>query len=249
MIQIQPNYSERDQYAALANKEGLFFEVLELSLGKRSEEEREKIENWYKSSGKTTSVHGAFVDVNPVSGNPKIREASRQDCEESCRLARRLGAGNVVFHGSCFPFLRGSYMDNWAGLSAEYYTMLAEQYGVNIYIENSMDLDTTPLCELMKRVKDPRVKLCLDIGHANLSRMPVEAWFHDLGEWIGYIHLSDNKGDFDQHCALGDGTMDMERVFSRLAHLRSDIPMTLEVGGLEQIKKSLAALRQLGQAI
>lgn len=249
MIQIQPCFSDRKQYASLAQQEGLFFEVLELSIGNRNEELNKQIENWYKASGRTTSLHGAFVDINPVSSNLKIREASRRECQASCQLAKRLGAKNIIFHGSCFPFLRGEYMNAWADMSAQYYTELAEKYDLNLYIENSFDLDTKPMQELMKRITHPNVKICLDIGHANLSRMQLDEWFQDLGQWIGYLHLSDNPGDFDKHCALGEGTIDLDMLFSQLSYLDDDLPVTLEVGGIEEIRKSLKVLKKYGYVI
>lgn len=167
MLQIQPLFAERNQYASLAGQEGLFFEVLELSMGNRSEAEKQQMEAWYQTTGRTTSLHGAFIDNNPASANLEIRRISRQDCHESCITAKRIGAKNVVFHGSCFPFLRGYYLENWADLSAEFYTELAEQYDLNLFIENSQDLDTTPLRELMRRLRHPNIKVCLDIGHGD----------------------------------------------------------------------------------
>ena len=39
------------------------------------------------------SVHGAFIDVNPASGDLRFRELSRKRCRESCEIAAALGAG------------------------------------------------------------------------------------------------------------------------------------------------------------
>ena len=67
---------------------------------------------WYRELRRTTSVHGAFIDVNPASGDRRLRDLSRLRMFKSCTLAVWLGAGNVVFHSSCCTFLRGAYLDS-----------------------------------------------------------------------------------------------------------------------------------------
>ena len=201
---------------------------------------------WYKSSGRVNAIHGAFIDVNPASGDPAFRELSRRRCWESCVLAVALGAEQVVFHSSAFPFLRGGYLENWADLCAAFYMELVEEYsGLTLCIENSQDLDPEPLKALMKRAGNG-VGVCLDIGHANYSGTPLEAWFDVLGPSIACLHLSDNMGRFDDHLPLGDGVIDWalaNRLYQGLGH---QLPMTLEVGGLQGVEKSLAFLRRKG---
>ena len=200
-LQIQPGFASGDIWMSLAEEEHAFFEVLELSLAPYLEETEETrtCRQWYRESGRARSVHGAFADVNPASGDERFRELSRRRCIESCALAEQIGAGNVVFHSSCATFLRGTYMDQWAGLCADFYEELADRSGLNLWIENSQDIDAHPLRELMKRIRDPRIGICLDLGHANYSRMCMEEWFEILGDRIGYLHLSDNFGYYDDH--------------------------------------------------
>lgn len=241
MIQIQPEYKKGEEYLAFALSEGFSFEVLELSVFPVRSPEAFK---WYKKTGLVSSIHGAFIDMNPVSNDIAIAEASRKRYEESCKTAIALGAKNVVFHSTCFPFLRGVYLEKWADKSAEYHIGLAEKYGLGIYIENSFDVDPTPLLELMKSADDKRVRVCLDIGHANFSRVPVEKWFDELGEYTGYVHLSDNVGKFDEHIPLGTGNIDLAKVSKLCKGLGKDIPMTLEVGSLDCIKKSVEFMKE-----
>lgn len=246
LLQIQPQYALFEQWAALSQEEGLFYEVLEFySPPSISDVElHPTLEEWYRTSGRATSVHGAFIDVNPASGDPAFKELSRRRCRESCQLAKALGAEHVVLHGSCFPFLRGVYLDSWVAQCADFYTQLAEEYDLAIHIENSQDVDTTPLARLMQRIEDKRVSVCLDIGHANYSLAPIEQWFDDLGEYIRYLHLSDNLGHFDDHLPIGAGAIDWAKTDALWRKLQRPTPMTLEVGGIPGVKKSLAFLRE-----
>ena len=243
MIQIQPVYEHRAEYEVLAERRGLLFEALELSFDGVSEEKYK----WYKTCGKVRSLHGAFIDVNPASGDSGIAVLSEKRCEESCEKALACGAENVVFHSSCFPFLRGGYLDAWAAKSAECYTRLAERYpSLRLFIENSFDIDPVPIRTLMRRLRVPNVGVCLDIGHINYSRAGLDEWFDALGEYTGYLHLSDNAGVYDDHLALGCGTVDWKKADALCSALGKNIPVTLEVGGAENIVRSLAFMEENG---
>ena len=88
-----------------------------------------------------------------------------------------------------------------------------------------------------------RIGLCLDIGHANYSRTTIGQWFDQLGEWIRYLHLSDNLGGFDDHLPLGQGNIDWDLINRLWTALGKDVPLTLETGTLEATRESIAFLR------
>ena len=246
-FQLQPRFARRDVWDRIAQEEGLYFEVLELSGPPVLNENgrlRDYIE-WYQDRGRVKSLHGCFIDVNPASGDQEFARLSRRRYRESCALAAALGAENVVFHSTCEPFLRGAYLDIWAGKTAEFYAELAQEFsGLHLFMENSMDVDPGPIREVMRRAGNARIGVCLDIGHANYSRQPLEKWFDELGEWIGYMHLSDNNGLFDDHIPLGTGCVDVEKAHRLWLGLKRDIPITLEDDSPENLTESLAFLRK-----
>ena len=247
-LQIQPQFSHRREWETIASEEGLLYEALEFSAPAAPGEDvpQDEKKAWYRESGRAFSVHGAFMGIDPACGDGQLRVLSRKRCLESCRLAGELGARNVVFHSSCGSFLRGPYMDSWASQCAAWYEELAETCDLNIWIENSQDVDAGPIRELMKGISDPRIGVCLDLGHVNYSRMPMAQWFEELGAWIGYLHLSDNNGLFDDHLPLGDGSVDWEAADSFRRSLQRSVTMTLEVGGTEGVRKSVQYLKEHG---
>jgi len=150
--------------------------------------------DWYRQCGNVTAVHGAFIDVNPASGDPEFRALSRRRCEESCRLAAELGAAHVVLHSSCFPNLRGSYLNCWAAQCADFYSELASRYGIGIRVENSQDLDPAPLKALMRRIQGSDVSLCLDIGHVNAySKLAPLKWLKACAPYIYHYHIHNQQ--------------------------------------------------------
>lgn len=245
-LQLQPQGADLEQWVMLAGEESAAFEVMDpFSLsGIGDSEKRSQIAQQYRETGLAASLHGAFIDVNPVSGDPEFRKLSRQRCRESCEIASVLGADNLIFHGSAFPFLRGAYLENWAACSASFYEELVQMYPVRIYIENAQDLDPVPLRKLMEAVRSDRIGICLDIGHIHYSRVPVSRWFEELGQWVQYLHLSDNAGEFDDHLPIGQGCIDWGLVNQLWESLGRDIPITLETGDLKSTRESIRFLRQ-----
>lgn len=243
-MQIQPSFFNIDSFAPLYEKEGLFFEILELSFYFWDEEDFEKAVEWYRQSGRARSIHGYFIDINPASGAPGIADYSKKACHKSCEVANRVGADAVVFHSSCYPNLRGSYMNDWAKKSGRFFSELADRYGVNIFIENCADIDPDPIRCLLEEASNPKVRACLDTGHAVLTRTPLEKWFEVLGDRIGYVHLSDNMGQFDDHKPIGKGTIDWKLVDRYCRNLPPDTRATLEVGGIISIGRSIKYMKE-----
>ena len=243
--QVQPDYVAWDAWEKLAQDEKLLYEIMEPIPDVRLLRE-DGTRADYLHCGHVNALHGAFIDVNPASGDPEFKELSRKRCRQSCEFASLIGADHVVFHSSCFPFLRGGYLDSWSDQCAAFYAQLAEEYRLKICVENSMDVDPVPLRRLMEKTKSDSVCVCLDIGHAHYSRASLEEWFGQLGHWIGYMHLSDNKGSFDEHLTLGTGNVDWASADRLWQQLRGDIPMTLEVGSVDNVRASLTFLRKYG---
>ena len=242
---VQPTAADWERWSALITEENLEIEALEFSMPAllADQETAEREAARYRETGRVASVHGAFIDVNPASGDPQFRALSERRCRFSCALAKSLGAEWVTFHSSCFPFLRGGYLDRWAAVCADFYGALAEEYALTICIENSPDLDPGPMAALMRRC-GPGVRVCLDFGHANYSRAPLRQWFDAVGDWLYCFHLSDNKGQFDDHLPLGQGTVDWALADRLWRELDRDTPMTFEVGGVEGVRTSLAFLQE-----
>ena len=90
---------------------------------------------------------------------------------------------------------------------------------ITVMIENQFEQTSELMKMVVDTVNDKRLKICLDVGHANCnSNMSVYDWIKTLGARIGYMHLHNNHGkneklaNTDEHLGLTDGTIDMKRV-------------------------------------
>ena len=247
MIQVQPRFSEKEEWLDYAKKRTLRFEILEFSsvyLNELGGDEKQF--EWYRNSGLVDSIHGFFMDCYPLSPDNEIREVSRARCLKSCHQAKMTGAKNVVFHSTALPFVRGGLETLWGRDAAEYYEHLAEEQDLNIFIENFNDVDPVPLVRMMENVKGERLKVCLDVGHANYSKCGINEWISALGDHIGYLHISDNKGLWDDHMILGEGSVDLFAADEYYRKKNGNIPVTIEVHTLRELDASIAFLQREG---
>ena len=85
-----------------------------------------------------------------------------------------------------------------------------------ICIENVMDTEPQRLADAVAEVGDERLRLCLDVGHANLTPAPMDEWLDAFLPQLAHVHLHNNVGKTDEHRALFDGTLDMPSIFKVL---------------------------------
>ena len=86
--------------------------------------------------------------------------------------------------------------------------------GITIALENVMEPGPEMLVEIVRQVEDPRLGLCLDVGHANsrVSETPPLDWISPMAPYLRHVHLHNNDGDMDLHQSLGEGSVPMEAV-------------------------------------
>ena len=86
-----------------------------------------------------------------------------------------------------------------------------------LLLENVLDVRPEYIRDVCDGVNDPRLRICLDVGHANAySPVPVEEWISMLGGRIAHVHLHNNDGSRDAHAPLHAGSMDIPRILELL---------------------------------
>ena len=98
-------------------------------------------------------------------------------------------------------------------------------------VENLLEPEPQLLTAIMEAVHDPRLRICLDLGHANTcaSALPPEDWLRACAPYLSHVHLHNNQGDRDLHAALFDGVMDIAGLLSLLEALSPQATCTLEL--------------------
>ena len=177
------------------------------------------------------ALHGPFGDLCAGSYDPKIREVTRDRFEMACRFARELDSRDIILHHGYVPGT--SPPNNWLPRCSEFWKdfLKPKEPSLRFHVENMLEWDGGLLGDVMDAINDPRVDVCLDIGHAhcNSRETPIQ-WIERLRGRIGWVHLHDNHGEWDEHIALGRGTIPMQEVCMALLEHAPNAVWSLEAG-------------------
>lgn len=200
---------------------------------------------WEQMGRPELTVHGPFLDLNPMSFDRMVRDATRVRYEQAYFAARELGASKIVFHTGFLPAV--NFIEGWAERMIEFYQEFLEKKpeDLQILIENVLDPFPEPLKQVTEAVEHPAFGICFDMGHAHCySKVPCMEWMRVLETKIRHLHIHDNDGDRDSHLALGDGTLPV-KALAEWIRKHPEVTGTFECRSEADVRKSLELLKAL----
>lgn len=185
-------------------------------------------------------LHGPFNELFPCAIDPLARKVAAFRYRQALELAQRYQAEKVILHGGYNPRL---YFPCWyTEQSVLFWKQFLEENPGNyqICLENVLEEEPEMLLSIVRQVNDPRLSLCLDLGHVNAySPTPAESWIESWGNHLSHVHVHNNDGTADTHSALDCGTLNLEAILQSLTH----VTVTLE---LPQIGGAIGWLAEKG---
>jgi sugar phosphate isomerase/epimerase len=202
------------------------------------------------NAGLATTIHAAFMDLNPGALDATIREATRRRFQQIFRAAELLLPRVIVFHPGYDDLRYGDNRMAWLKNSIAFWREFvprARELGCIIAVENIFEKEPSTLRALLEAIDDPCFRHCFDVGHFHLfTTVGLEAWFGELGSFIAESHLHDNHGQADEHLPLGEGRIDFGRVFTLLKQYAPEAVWTIEAHSLERLER---ALKNIGKYV
>lgn len=183
-------------------------------------------------------MHGRLFNLCGRDVEDHIAAAHR-----SLRRAARLGVKWVVLHpGSARDVAADPDLLRWTReRNVEVFTEFlttAEEVGVGIAIENMIGGKGHPfgaavddLLWLVDKLDSPRVGICWDTGHAELSGIDQGRALRAVGDHLVALHIADNDGQGDRHWCPGRGIVNWAEVMDALRDIKYQGPFNLEVPG------------------
>lgn len=184
-------------------------------------------------------LHAPFNELFPAAIDPGARKLAMRRFNEASEAAASFGIRKMVVHSGYVPFV---YFKEWhRDRSVEFWEefMADKPEDFRIVIENVLDDEPYMMVEMMEQISDPRIRLCLDTGHALcVSKIPVTEWLRATAPYLGHMHIHNNDGTGDLHSDVTDGLLDMEKFLEEALELcRQDTTFTLETReGTESMK-------------
>ena len=172
-------------------------------------------------------LHAPFNELFPCAIDPRARELAAYRYRQAIALTKQYGAEKVIIHGGYNPWI---YYPVWyAEQSIVFWKeFLKEDPGVQIVLENVLEMEPDMLMDILKGIGDPRLRMCLDIGHVNAySKIPVDKWLEACAPYISHFHIHNNDGSWDTHRALNQGSIPMAVFLTGAQPLCPDATYTL----------------------
>ena len=219
------------QAAALAGKWGLGFEIAEFCWAPRLEQpDAMELVRQQIAGMERLWLHAPFAELAPCAIDPLVREAALRRFRQTIRTAQMLGVKRIVVHGGYIPLV---YFPEWyVEQSAVFWKELLADVPPDMVlaVENVMEPGPDMLVQIAQAVADPRLGLCLDVGHANtsVSRTSPMEWIGPMAPWLKHVHLHNNRGDWDLHDPLGQGDIPMAQVLDTLLDVCPAATYTIE---------------------
>jgi sugar phosphate isomerase/epimerase len=203
-----------------------------------------------KRHGLSVTLHAPFLDLAPGSPDPAVRAVARSRLEPMVRLAGLFEAKAVVCHAAYDRTRYVSLQEAWLDHSLAFWSWLGERIketGSQLMLENVYEYGPQELLGLLLGLDHSNVGFCLDTGHAAaFGRSGLDEWVAVLHPWLGQLHLHDNRGDMDEHLALGAGLIDFEAFLRQVRAAKTSAPLvTIEPHREEDLMPSLAHLEKV----
>lgn len=211
---------------------------------------------------KWASEHGIFYTIHlndemaVAEFHPAVSGGYRQAVKETIALAKKIGVKKLNMHLSdgakyTMPdrivYFYGAYQDEYLKQMQTFADMCEEEIGdsgIKICIENTNGFRDYQLAALDILLNSPVFALTMDIGHNYCAGKADEDWILSHQNRLHHMHMHDAKNKKNDHLALGDGELDLDR-FLALAE-KCDCSVVLETKTVEGLKKSVAWIKNMG---
>jgi sugar phosphate isomerase/epimerase len=221
-------------------------------------------------------VHLPYLDLNPISPNPRIARIALAAQRAAIGRAASLGASYVVFHARGHHGLeatRESEIECWQGVVRSL-ADTAVAHGIGFLFENADDVRL--MLEVGRILAEcPKAGLCMDVGHL-FERVDVPPLYRraarlmpsllrkgipyceaggvgsiirEFQDRIRCVHLHSHDGR-EAHRPIGEGKTDVKRMVEGLSDLRN-VPVIVEAdyrrSSIDEVRKDLMQLERLAK--
>lgn len=242
-----------DKTAPVVSANGMGIELAEFCISENMDLKYEEVlphvlKNAAASPERT--LHAPYNELFPMAIDPLVVEAAYKRYEQSLEYCRRFGASKMIVHAN---YIKDLYYPEWF-LSRQilFWKRFLKEHDddVVICVENVMEEDPELILGILKGVEDPRLRMCLDVGHANLTPVAPVDWLKTCAPYISHYHIHNNFGPAegrqslgDRHLSPGNGIIDMKALLTLAEELTPDATAAVESYELDE---SVAWLKENG---
>lgn len=192
------------------------------------------------------TLHGPFNELFPCAIDPKARRLAADRFRQAVQTALGYGIHKLILHSGYNPWL---YFSCWfTEQSVPFWQeFLRELPGeMTVCVENVLEEEPQMLAQIIRQVDSPRIRMCLDVGHAHAySKHSPAQWLEQCADIIDHFHIHNNDSTWDTHSPLFEGSIPMEQFLAAADRLCPNATVTLELPQAESSVQWLEEQRLL----
>lgn len=185
-----------------------------------------KLKELAQLHGVSLSLHTPYT-INPADEVGFFRKANEEYLKRLIALACRLQCTHITTHIGFWVGLTSWGWKRKAALDALVVTLKnllpsLRRHRIPLTLENVNPMPRDSEFQLLgdniedfeyiySEVGSPLIRMCLDVGHAHANEGPL-GYIQNFGAKIVAVHFHDNHGKYDEHLAVGAGTIDWKKV-------------------------------------
>lgn len=198
------------------------------------------------------TVHAPLSDINIASINAEIRACALREVRTALLLTYKLELELLTFHPGHLSPLTLLTRSTAVKLNCESIVQIikwANDLELKLALEN-LPFKNRTLCTTAGEFQhvlesEPQLRICFDIGHANIAG-EIENFIKLKSRFIN-IHLHDNDGKVDSHWVIGSGNIDFQQILKQvLKGYKGDI--VIEANSIEEGSESRDRLIRIIQS-
>jgi sugar phosphate isomerase/epimerase len=186
------------------------------------------------------SLHSLFTNIDLGSTSEHERKNSVHWTLKALEYCRTLGCPYLVLHPGARTSMeiKGDLADIKSRIvdSIKAVSSTAKNYGIRLLLENMMQYElrrygssVQDLLEIIHEVNPDNLGVCLDTGHALLSKLNVYDEIKIADEFLYSIHANENDGNSDAHLVPSNiETIDWKLFLKKLSAIKYSGPFMVE---------------------
>jgi len=207
------------------------------------------------------SFHSPFTNIDLGSASEHERKNSVHWTLKALEYCRALGCSYLVLHPGARTSMeiKGDLDDIKSRItdSLKAIPSIAKNYGVRLLLENMMQFElrrygsrAQDLLEIIHKVDSDNFGVCIDTGHAIMSKLNVYDEVRIADEFLYSIHANENDGNSDAHLVpLNMETIDWKLLLKKLSAIRYSGPFMVEAYGGESPSSVVNEVKLLPQKL
>lgn len=221
-----------DDACQTARRYGLGLEIAEYCTAWNMDDHFAETDAAVRAEMQNTSrfvFHAPFNELSPAAIDPLVLDVTRRRYTQAITLARSYSIRKIVIHSGFTPqiYYKPWFEDRAIAFWRDFIQTMPED--TRIVMENVLEDEPELLLKVIRAVDDPRLRLCLDIGHVNAySPVSAEEWIKTCGDLIGHFHIHNNSGAADTHSGLTEGSIPMEELLHLARQAAPEATYTIE---------------------